>query len=80
MENLNRGEWRWTLVKPTSDMKENIAYDEHIDGHHVQLHKDGQFIVDGKESGKWEDTRTKKPWIPVKRKNFMSLAKQYLRE
>lgn len=68
------------MTAPMNTENEEIAYDENIDGHHVQLLRNGTFLVDNKDCGKWEDQKTKRPWIPVKRKNFMSLAKQYLRD
>lgn len=47
-----------------------------------QLHEDGKFTVDGVERA-WFKTSlmpSAKPWIPAKRKSFVSLVRQSIRE
>jgi hypothetical protein len=57
-----------------------MKYDEIIDGHHVQLSEAGVLLIDGKIEEWFKDTKTGKPWIPAKRKSFIGLIKQHLRD
>lgn len=45
-----------------------------------KLHACGTFTRNGKVSNWYKDQKTGKPWIPAKRKTFVSLVKQMVRE
>ncbi len=58
---------------------ENI-YTETIDGKKIELTKSGELLIDGIKSEWYKDQKSKKPWIPAKRKSFIGLIKQILRD
>lgn len=45
-----------------------------------KLHACGTFTRNGKPTNWYKDQQTGKPWIPKKRKTFVSLVKQMVRE
>lgn len=44
------------------------------------LHEDGTFTYKGKVCDWYKDQKTGKPWIPAKRKTFVSLVKAMERD
>jgi len=59
-------------------MKE--IYNEIVDWKSVKLYDDGTFLIDGVKEDWYKDEKTGLPWIPKKRKTFISLVKQHLRD
>lgn len=63
-----------------------FAYEETIDCFQFRLTKDGILFVKHYKSHEWterswyKDQKTGKAWIPAKRKSFVSLIKQCIRE
>lgn len=60
-------------------MEKEIVYNEIIDSKKILLYQDGTFTIDGVESI-WYKNENGKPWIPVKRRSFIGLVKQILRD
>lgn len=56
------------------------VYKEYVDGHVVELLANGSLIDDGKLIEGWSLFADGRPWIPKKRKTFISNVKSYLRD
>lgn len=62
------------------DNMENIVYQVFVDGHNIILTKDGVLTIDGIQTEWYKDSTKQTPWIPAKRKSFIGLIKQILRD
>jgi hypothetical protein len=51
-----------------------------FDYYEFKLHACGTFTRNGVASSWYKDEKTQKPWIPAKRKTFVALVKQMVRE
>jgi len=56
-----------------------MIYQEIIDGKKCELDNEGNFFLEGKKED-WFKSERGKNWIPRKRKSFVSLCKQIIRE